>query len=53
MVDDAQLRFMGVGVDHMEEARQAVEALMARFATPDGMRRLPLAYQIVTARIGG
>jgi SAM-dependent methyltransferase len=51
VVDDAQLRFMGVGVDRMDEARQAVEALMTRFATPDGMRRLPLAYQIVTARI--
>lgn len=53
VVDDAQLRVMGVGADHMEDARRAVDALMARFATPDGMRRLPLAYQIVTARIGG
>ena len=52
VVDDAQLRVMGVGADHMEEARQAVDSLMARFATPEGKRRFPLAYQIVTARIG-
>ena len=51
VVDDAQLRFMGVGADHFEEARRAVDALMARFATPEGTRRFPLAYQIVTARI--
>jgi SAM-dependent methyltransferase len=51
VVDDAQLRVMGVGADHMEEARQAVDSLMARFATPEGTRRLPLAYQIVTARM--
>jgi SAM-dependent methyltransferase len=51
VVDDAQLRVMGVGADHMNEARQAVDSFMARFATPEGLRRFPLAYQIVSARL--
>jgi hypothetical protein len=50
VVDDAQLAFMGVSADAMEDARRTVAALMERFATADGMRRFPLAFQIVTAQ---
>lgn len=51
VVDDAQLAFMGVGADAMDDARKAVASKMERFATGDGMRRFPLAFQIVTARV--
>jgi SAM-dependent methyltransferase len=50
VVDDAQLAFMGVSDGAMADARNAVASLMARFATDGGMRRFPLAFQIVTAR---
>ena len=52
VIDDAQLRFLGVTADHMGAARDAVNSQMARFATAEGTRRFPLAFQIVTARIG-
>ena len=51
VVDDAQLVFMGVSADAMHDARKAVASLMERFATDDGMRRFPLAFQIITARL--
>jgi SAM-dependent methyltransferase len=51
LVDDAQLAFMGVSADAMDDARKAVAALMKRFAADDGMRRFPLAFQVVTARL--
>jgi len=51
VVDDAQLAFMGVSPDDMDDARKAVASKMERFATGDGMRRLPLAFQIVTSRL--
>jgi SAM-dependent methyltransferase len=51
VVDDAQLVFMGVGTDAIDDARKAVASLMERFATDDGMRRFPLAFQIVNARL--
>jgi SAM-dependent methyltransferase len=51
VVDDAQLVFMGVRPDAMDDARQAVAALMERFATNEGMRRFPLALQIFTAHL--
>jgi SAM-dependent methyltransferase len=50
-IDDAQLVFMGVDADAMDDARRAVASQMERFATSDGMRRFPLAFQIVTARV--
>jgi SAM-dependent methyltransferase len=52
VIDDAQLRFLGVTADHMDAARDAVSSQMARFATAEGRRRFPLAFQIVSARIG-
>jgi SAM-dependent methyltransferase len=52
VIDDAQLRFLGVTPDHMDAARKAVDTQMARFVTAEGTRRFPLAFQIVTARIG-
>ena len=51
VIDDVQLAFMGVGADAMDDAHKAVASLMERFATDDGMRRFPLAFQIVTARL--
>jgi hypothetical protein len=51
VIDDAQLAFVGVGADAMDDARRAVTTQMERFATNDGMRRFPLAFQIVTARV--
>jgi hypothetical protein len=47
---DAQLASMGVGDDAMDDARKAVASLMEQFATGGGMRRLPLAFHIVTAQ---
>jgi SAM-dependent methyltransferase len=49
VVDDGQLAFMGIRVDEMDNARNAV-TMMERFATDGGMCRFPLAFQIVTAR---
>jgi SAM-dependent methyltransferase len=51
VVDDAQLAFMGVSADAMDDARGAVAALMGRFVTDGGLHRFPLAFQIVTARL--
>jgi len=49
VIDDAQLAFMGVSDEAMDDARAAVAALMAGFATDEGTRRFPLSFQIVTA----
>ena len=49
VVDDAQLRFMGVAEDAMPDARAAVAKLLARFDIGVGQRRFPLAFQIFTA----
>jgi SAM-dependent methyltransferase len=51
VVDDVQLAFMGVSADAMDYARKAVASLMECFATDDGMRRFPLAFQIATAAL--
>jgi hypothetical protein len=51
VVDDAQLSFMGVSDDAMDDARKAVASLMERFATGTGTGRFPLAFQIATARL--
>ncbi|MHB8329671.1 MAG: class I SAM-dependent methyltransferase [Acidimicrobiales bacterium] len=50
VVDDAQLSFMGVSDEALDDARNAVASMMERFATGAGMRRFPLAFQIVTAQ---
>jgi SAM-dependent methyltransferase len=50
-VDDAQLVFMGVTADAMNDARKAVTSEMKRFATGGGMYRFPLAFQVVTAHM--
>ena len=50
VVDDAQLTFMGVDADSLDDARKAVALRMDAFATDNAMRRFPLAFQIVTAR---
>jgi hypothetical protein len=49
VVDDAQLRFMGVAADPMPDARAAVATLMAGFDIGVGQHRFPLAFQIFTA----
>jgi SAM-dependent methyltransferase len=51
VTDDAQLAFMGVSPDAMDEARQAVALQMQRFATEGEMRRFSLAFQIVIGRV--
>ncbi len=49
IVDDGQLRFVGVPVDRMADAVDAVETQLATFARPDGHFEVPLRYQIFTA----
>ena len=49
VVDDAQLRFIGIAPERMDEARAAVDAHMLQFRLPSGLNRFPLAFQIVTA----
>jgi SAM-dependent methyltransferase len=51
VVDDAQLAFLGVSAEAMDDARAAVVSLMATFATDGDLRRFPLAFQTVTARL--
>jgi SAM-dependent methyltransferase len=48
--DDAELRRMGVPADRMAEARDVVEAHLARFRKRPGTSQIPLAYLIVAAR---
>jgi SAM-dependent methyltransferase len=50
VVDDGQLVFMGVPTEKMQEARDAVDKLMAPLRLPSGLCRFPLAVQIATAR---
>lgn len=50
VVDDSQLRFLGVPEERMDEARRAIDRHMARFRLPSGLNLFPLAFQIVTAR---
>jgi len=52
VVDDAQLAFMGVTPETMDDARTAVASMMERFRIAEDRHRFPLAYQIVTARTG-
>jgi SAM-dependent methyltransferase len=52
VLDDAQLVFMGVPADRMEQARAAADRHFDQFRADSGLCRFPLAYQIVTARNG-
>lgn len=52
LMDDAQLTFLGVSADAIEAARSAVAAALERFRSGNDRRRFPLAFQIVTARLG-
>lgn len=49
LVDDAQLRFVGVPPDLHDDARMAVEENLGRFGDGDGTYTIPLAYWVVTA----
>ena len=49
LVDEAQLRMMGVAEDNMDAARAAIAAHLARFASGPGLAKLPLAFQIFQA----
>jgi hypothetical protein len=42
---------MGVTEEDMDDARAAIVSMMATFATEGDLRRFPLAFQIVTARL--
>jgi len=49
LVDEAQLRMMGVPEDKMDAARAAIDEHIARFQTEPGMAKFPLAFQIFEA----
>src|SRR5579875_854484 len=49
IVDDEQLRFLGVPPDRIEDASAAVAAHLAKFARADGRYDAPLAIQVFTA----
>lgn len=50
LMDDAQLRVLGVDPARMEEAGRAVDAHLAPLRRDDGRYDAPLAFQIFTAR---
>lgn len=50
VVDDAQLTFMGVPPEQLQEIRSAVDAHMQQFLVGPGTARFPLAFQIFQAR---
>lgn len=49
VVDESQLRFMGVSEDKLADAIAAVARHLGAFRQPSGQSRFPLAFQIVTA----
>ena len=49
VIDDAQLRFIGVPDDKMAAASAAVAKHLAQFATGPGLVKVPLAFQIFQA----
>ncbi len=49
IVDDGQLRFLGVPDESFDDARRAVDAHLDRLRSGDGRIDAPLAIQIVTA----
>ena len=49
VVDDAQLTFIGVPPEQLEEIRAAVDAHLQQFVVGPGTSRFPLAFQIFQA----
>lgn len=49
LVDEAQLRMMGVPEEKMDAARAAVAKHLARFQSTPGLAKFPLAFQIFHA----
>jgi SAM-dependent methyltransferase len=49
LVDEAQLRMMGVPENKMDAASAAIAGHLARFESGSGMAKLPLAFQIFQA----
>jgi SAM-dependent methyltransferase len=49
IIDEPQLRFMGVSDDRIEEALASVDAHMAQFRLPSGSSRFPLRFQVFQA----
>jgi len=49
LVDEAQLRMMGVPEEKMDAARAAIAQHLARFASGPGLAKFPLAFQIFQA----
>lgn len=50
MFDDIQLSLMGIPAEHHDAARAAVAEYLEQFAVTPGGARIPLAFQIFTAR---
>ena len=50
VVDDAQLRFIGVSADQLAAARAAVDDYLGQFALSPTRSRFPLAFQIFQGR---
>jgi SAM-dependent methyltransferase len=49
IVDDGQLRFLGVPEDSFDEARQAIDEYLRPLQTADGRIQSPLSVQVFTA----
>jgi SAM-dependent methyltransferase len=49
LVDDAQLSFLGVPPERLDEAREAVQAYLRPLRQADGAYRAPLAVHVVAA----
>jgi hypothetical protein len=49
VVDEAQLRFVGIPEDKLAAAQAAVDAHMQQFKLENGLSRFPLAYQLLQA----
>jgi hypothetical protein len=49
IVDDGQLRFLGVGPAHFDEARRAVDEHLSPLRREDRRLDAPLAFQVFTA----
>jgi SAM-dependent methyltransferase len=49
VIDEAQLRMMGVSEDNMDAARGVLKQHLAQFQSAPGLAKLPLAFQIFEA----
>jgi ubiquinone/menaquinone biosynthesis C-methylase UbiE len=49
VVDEAQLRFVGIPEDKLAAAQAAVDAHMQQFKLENGLSRFPLAFQLLRA----